>query len=91
MLEQKQSQNDFGRRAQPAARPAFRAPFGEGLTGCQQLIIVQHLVGGPHPVLPQVGDFLGNQSFGEAELGAAGLDQRDALLASARRIGAQQT
>ena len=69
VLQQEQAQNDFSRRA-PAA-PAFDS-WGSALakasyTDRRQLIIIQYLVSGPHPVLPQIGDLLGNESFGEAE------------------------
>src|SRR5271169_534757 len=75
VLEQEQSQNDFSGRAPPAPGSTLGASFGQGFVHSgQQLIIVQNLVRGTHPVFPQIGDFLVNESFGEAELGAAGLN-----------------
>ena len=75
VLKQEQPQNDFCRRAPPAPGSTLGASLGQGFVHSgQQLIIVQNLVRGTHPVFPQVGDFLVNQAFGEAELGAAGLN-----------------
>jgi hypothetical protein len=66
-LRQKvQSQNYFGRSAEPAPRTALGTTLGQGFVdGGKQLLIVQHVVGWPNPVFPQVADFLGNEALGE--------------------------
>jgi hypothetical protein len=45
------------------------------------LLIVQHLIGGPHPVLPQIADFFNNEAVGEAPLGTVSGSHGITLLA----------
>jgi hypothetical protein len=72
VLEQEQAQHDFSGRAPPALGSALGAALGQGFVHAgKQLLIVEQLVGGPDPVVPQVADFLG--------------DERSAKLAWARR------
>src|SRR5580692_10764585 len=68
-----------------SARLALFATFIQLLLNdLQQLIVVQRLICVPHPGLPQIGHFPGDETIGEAALQAAGGDHALRSLASSR-------
>src|ERR1700719_3981680 len=64
--------------------PPFHAFIQLLLNDLQQLIVVQRLICVPHPGLPQIGHFPGDETIGEAALQAAGGDHALRSLASSR-------
>jgi hypothetical protein len=64
-----------GRGRGPSARLALFAPFDQLLLNdLQQPIVIQGLIGMPHPGLPQIGHCFADEAIGEAALQAAGND-----------------
>ena len=75
MLQQQHSQYNFSRGSPaPASLALFDALAQLCLNDLQQLVVMQRLIGMPHPGLPQIGHFLGEEAIGEAALKTAGGD-----------------
>src|ERR1700722_2246815 len=56
------------------------------LNDLQQLIVIQSLIGMPHPGFPQIGHLFADKAIGEAALQAAGGDHALLSLDSSRSI-----
>src|SRR5271157_2860398 len=81
VLQDQHAQGYFRRRLPPSPRAAPPMPFPLRLVdSCQQFLVLQQLIHHAHPRFPQLGYFLGKQSFPQTRLLVPQLDHWLVLL-----------